>query len=312
MKFTARIGLIALLIVLLSGVPVPAAHGSRAAAQRGQANRKEDSIITAIAEAVPLGKEAIRAIVKPLLDTVTITPQQETRIGNDFYKQISKKLGSKLDANRTDVAYVNAIGQKLATNVTRKGIRYRFHIVEEGVPNAFAIAGGHVFIYRGLLDKVIRNEAQLASVLGHEISHVDAGHTVDFYKPIVAAAQLPLADVATMVAALASQLLTFSYNEVQENEADRLGTRLAFKANYDTLEGAAVQRRLQKLQPTGARDSLTGLADSVLRTHPPSEARAQAIEAETRRLRRLDPNRKAFTGAGNYAQRVPVAVRALE
>ncbi|MBX7220774.1 MAG: M48 family metalloprotease [Blastocatellia bacterium] len=314
MRSVFRSGLVVLLALVLCPWPLAASPSgnSRLVSTPQKSNPKEESILDAVAEAVPLGKEALRAIVKPMLDTVTISPRQEMEIGDAFFKEIRKKLGAKLDRNAADVAYLTSIGNTLAVNVRRKGIKYKFHVVEENVPNAFAIAGGHVFVYRGLLNKCINSEAQLAVVLGHEISHVDAEHTVDFYKPVVAASQLPFADVAVMIAALASKVLTFSYNEPQESQADELGAGLAFKARYEPSEGAAVQRRLKALNPSGVRDPLTGLADSILRTHPPSEKRALALEAISKKLHRADPNRKTYVGSTNYAQRTPITSRIYE
>ncbi|HMW00588.1 MAG TPA: M48 family metalloprotease [Acidobacteriota bacterium] len=308
--FTTFLAISLIISTLSPGQPSVLAHSNSPHRQKG--GSIEDAIIDAVGVAVPLGKEAVRSLVKPILDTVTITPQQEMQIGNQFFQNIKKKLGSKLDRDQREVAYVTSIGNVLATNVKRKGIKYKFHVVEDRLPNAFAIAGGHVFIYRGLLETVIENEAQLAAVIGHEISHVDAEHTVDFYKPVVAASQLPFADVSVLIAALGSKLLTFSYSEVQESEADNLGTVLAFKAGYEPAEGKNMQQRLGSLKSTGATDPLTGLADTVFRTHPPSQKRAAAIDALSKKLHTQKPNQKTYVGEANYRQRIPMTQKILE
>jgi predicted Zn-dependent protease len=281
------------------------------ATQRGSSSTQE-SIFDALAEAIPLGKETVRSIAKPILDNVVITPDEEMEIGDKMYGEVRKRFGTRLDSNRRDVEYVNAVGRSLAANVQRRAIRYRFHVVEEAIPNAFAIPGGHIFIYRGLLDKVIQNEAQLAEVVAHEIAHVDAGHTIDFFKPIKAAAQFPLADVTVMLSALAAQLLKFTYGEVHEMEADRLGTVLAFRANYEVAEGAKVHRRLAALKKDGTTDPVTGMADALMRTHPPSEKRAVAIEAQAQSLRQQNPNWRTYIGLVNYQRRIPISVRAFD
>ena len=165
--------------VVLLALCSAAANVSAAQSATVARSSHEDTIIAALNEAIPLGKEAIRAFVKPMLDTVTISPREEMEIGDAFYRQIGEELEGRLDVRRRDVEYVTAVGQALARQARRKGIVYRFHVVEEAVPNAFAIPGGHVFVYRGLLDRIVLNEAQLAAVLTRD-RHVDAEHGVDF------------------------------------------------------------------------------------------------------------------------------------
>src|SRR5690606_6959089 len=74
-------------------------------------------------------------------------------------------------------AYVDAIGQRLAANSERPDLPWSFAVVEDPTPNAFALPGGPIFVTRGMMN-LMTNEAQLASVLGHEIGHVTARHHV--------------------------------------------------------------------------------------------------------------------------------------
>jgi predicted Zn-dependent protease len=272
----------------------------------------EDSIVDGLADAIPLGKEMIRQTVKPIIDQESISEAEEMEIGDMFFENIKAEAGSKLDANSRDVAYVRAVGATLAEGVKRKGIRYTFHVIEDPTLNAFAIPGGHVFLYRGLLDRVIENEAQMAEVLGHEIGHIDAEHTIDFFKPIKAASNFPMGDEAMMVAALVSKLLSLTYGEVQESESDEIGTRLMFRAHYNPHEGATVHRRLEQTQPSGQVDPLTGLADAFLRTHPPSKKRALAIEEQATALEKREPGHVTYIGAQNYRMRTPVAEQPMD
>src|SRR5438309_1550737 len=68
--------------------------------------------------------------------------------------------------------YVNAVGQSLVPNVRRTGIAYQFHAIDSPEVNAFAVPGGQVFVFTGML-RFLKSEAELAAILGHEISHVD-------------------------------------------------------------------------------------------------------------------------------------------
>src|SRR5512132_536080 len=98
-----------ILFVLGSVAAAPALAAPQAAERRG----REESIVEALTQTTPLGKEAVRAFVKPVLDTVTISPSEEMEIGDAFYRQIGEELKGKLDARRRELEYVSAVGQAL-------------------------------------------------------------------------------------------------------------------------------------------------------------------------------------------------------
>lgn len=265
----------------------------------------QENIVDAISTVLPIGKQAIRVIVKRILATVSLTLEDEIKIGDIVHQEIAREWGNKLDRNQRDVEYLTRIGRTLARNVKRDGMQYKFHVIEENVLNAFAIAGGHIYFYRGLLN-FFQNEAQFASVVGHEIGHVDAGHTLEYYKVISAVSQFPIADSTQVVAKLSFQILNQTYSEVQESEADKLGTDLAFKGCYDTLEGATLQRRFAELQKSGSPNLVVGLIDAFFRTHPPSDKRAKAIETQAKQQRKNEPRKKLEVGVDNYKRRSPI------
>lgn len=299
--------LLALLVVLSPFFPVPKAIVASQTTQLvAQSNREvPNDIVDAVSEAVPLGKRAIRLMLEPILDSVTVTPEEEMASGDRFYQQIAEKLGTKLDRDRRDLDYIQQVGSTLTGNVKRPAIRYQFHLIEDASINAFAVTGGHIFMYRGMLD-FLENEAQLAIVLGHEIGHVDAEHTIDYAKVVKAIDRLPVADETKVVARLAFKIVETSYSEVQEIEADTIGSNLAFAACYETLEGVKLWQRMG----TGtrpSRDPITGVIDSFFRSHPPSAKRAKALEVHANRQRRQEPDKKTYVGTENYSTRQPIA-----
>lgn len=307
MRTTTAVVLIVGLCLVIPA-PAPSLGATRPRATATQSPDTLGAIVDAVADVVPLGREAVRDVVREILTSVTITPDEERALGEQFFAEIKGRLGDRLDRDRREVAYIGTIGKRVAAGAARKNVRYRFHVVEDDQVNAFAIPGGHVFVYRGLLAKAIENEAQLANVLGHEIAHIDAGHTTDFLKPIKAASQFPLADVSVLVATLASKMLSTAASEAQESEADSIGTVLAFRAGYEPAEGAAVHKKLAALSPSGAPDPVTGLADSLLRTHPPSARRAAAIAGQARQLHEREPGRRTVVGVDNFRRRSPAAL----
>jgi predicted Zn-dependent protease len=150
----------------------------------------------------------------PRLDT----PYQDEKVGAEAAKQAAA-LGIVEDAAL--VAYVEQIGRRLVRRAPGYGFDYRFAIVDDAQPNAFALPGGYVFVSRGLLT-LTNSEDELAGVLGHEIAHVALRH---------AAAQQQLGRPSPFVPMQTVQLLAFSRD--LERSADRVGQGIAATAGYD-------------------------------------------------------------------------------
>jgi len=189
----------------------------------------------------------------------------DRKVGEESAEDVEGQLG--LIDDPLLVAYVNAVGQRLAQNAPRRNFSYSFQVVDQVAPNAFALPGGFIFVSRGLL--VLSNsEDELASVLGHEIVHVAARH---------AAARQEL--MRNPLSFLQGGYLA-GYNRDQEHEADRLGQGLAALAGYDPLGLADFLRELEhteRLELGASR--LPGFWD----THP-STARRVSEAASRGRL----------------------------
>src|SRR3954447_19840808 len=104
-----------------------------------------------------------------------ISEQQEVQLGRDYDQRIQRLLGVYPDPRLQE--YVDRIGQKLAAGAERQDLAWTFRVVDDPVVNAFALPGGHVYVTRGLMTH-LTSEAQLAAVVGHEIGHVTARHSV--------------------------------------------------------------------------------------------------------------------------------------
>jgi predicted Zn-dependent protease len=179
-------------------------------------------------------------------ETVLISAEQEKEIGAEEAKKVEKSMGLVNDP--TIVAYVKAVGSRLATHSPRKDVRYTFQIVDMEVPNAFALPGGYVYISRGLLI-LVNSEDELAGVMGHEIGHVAGRHAVQRITRVAATSPLRiitgLAGVAVSIVApsagtaiadvgqVASALVIAPYSRDQEREADRVGQEIAASAGWN-------------------------------------------------------------------------------
>jgi predicted Zn-dependent protease len=208
-----------------------------------------------------------------------ISQQQEIQIGQQGAKEAVQQMGLVDDPELQ--AYVSNLGRTLAARSERPDLPWSFAVVDDATPNAFALPGGPIFVTRGLL-ALMNSEAQLASVIGHEIGHVTARHSVSRISQ-QQLAQLGLGLGAILVpggdqlAPLASQglgILFLKYGRDDERQADELGFRYALEQGYDVREMAKVFLALQRyggLQ--GSRD-----IPSWAMSHPAEPERIANVE----------------------------------
>lgn len=217
-------------------------------------------------------------------------------------KQLSREVEKECSILRitTLQEYVDHIGQKLAQNVGDSPFSYSFKIIDEDEINAFALPGGYIFLYRGLLENV-DNEAQLAGVLAHEMGHVEARHATERISKLqgfnfllnIVAMIVHIPSVGGSVGAaiqLGELLAMLKYGRSQEKEADLLGADFMTRAGY---EPKGMVDFFMKLQEIYKRKP--GLISRIFMTHPITEDRmntvdkwigehAPLVEAEERRL----------------------------
>lgn len=221
------------------------------------------------------------------------------------HPQIIQEFGGTVNAART--AYVSSVGNRVAA---QSGIvgggsgAYRFTALNSPVLNAFAVPGGYIYITRQLMG-LMNDEAELASVLGHEVGHVAANHSAGRQQQgllsqilSVGAAVLTGSSQIGQLIGQVSQLRLLSYSRNQEFEADNLGIRYMTGAGYDPTAAVSLLASLGAADALNARAA--GRADqrttpSWARTHPLSADRvarasrtAQATGAAGRGIRNRD------------------------
>jgi predicted Zn-dependent protease len=209
-----------------------------------------------------------------------ISDEEEIRIGDALAERYLTEFGS---GDPVMQEYVNIVGHTVAANARRK-FDYKFHYVpEEYLVNAFALPGGHVFIGKGLI-QMMESEDELASVLGHEVEHIDNYHCVERYQFKARTENLPLAGLLT----LPVELFQAGYSKEQELEADRDGTWLAVKAGYSPqgaihmFETFGRLRREYVLKAESPDQELSRVAiaglEGYFRSHPLPDERIHQIE----------------------------------
>lgn len=223
---------------------------------------------------------------------VLMSESQELAMGAKYYPQTTQLNHGLPSGDPYIQAYVSKLGQRLAASSHRPGIPWEFNLVNTSMVNAFALPGGKISITRGMITKM-RNEDELASVLGHEIGHVTARHSVQSYTKgmLISIAVLGLtvalgdsdwAPLGLAAAGVAGQLLMLSYSRDNERQADQLGFIYMTQNNYNPRAMTDMFGTLQAMQK-----SQPGFVEAMLSSHPlPAEriaaARRRALEANPR------------------------------
>jgi predicted Zn-dependent protease len=160
-------------------------------------------------------------------DFVLMSEQQEIALGQRYNSEILQEMPAYEDEKLT--AMVQSIGEELAAHSHRSGLDYRFTIVDSPSVNAFALPGGYIYITRGML-AYLNSEAELAAVLGHEIGHVTARHSVRQHSAATTANVVGVVVSVTTgiqgvddLTSMVGTAIVRGYGREHELEADRLG-----------------------------------------------------------------------------------------
>jgi len=211
---------------------------------------------------------------------------EEIAIGQQADAEITSTIGLMDDPELQ--AYVADLGSRLASQSERPGLPWSFKLLDDPVVNAFALPGGYVYVTRGILGHM-SSEAELASVLGHEIGHVTAQHGVNqLSKQQLAAGGLLVGAVLSPEVARAAGtlqaglgLLFLKYGRDDETEADDLGLRYLTRNGFDARE---MPEMFSVLEGVGRVEG-AGRLPSWLSTHPDPAARRARTEEMIARQR---------------------------
>jgi predicted Zn-dependent protease len=206
-----------------------------------------------------------------ILQLANLSDNQEVRLGQQINQQLIQqgkiRLSNKADLHR----YLNQIGQRLVRRSQRPNIPYTFQVVNDRNINAFATMGGFIYINTGLIAKA-DNEAELASVVAHEIGHVVARHAVkQMQNAAISQGLLSATGLEESTAVQLGVQLAFLLPNSREDEleADRLGLLNLQRAGYAPLGMVTFLKKLLK-HSNGV--------PSFLSTHPATSERLAILE----------------------------------
>jgi predicted Zn-dependent protease len=293
-------------------IPADAREATPVASLR--AGSAGDAVCASTGSVLDVPKAFAASIEKELRESTRMSDAEENHIGARLEAALPRE---REFAGRFDLPgdvqrygrYLRDIVQHLAAGTTRPGIRWRVHLVHLPVFNAAALPGGVIVVFTGTLEgrEAVHDEAELAAVLGHEMTHVERRHVVAAYQYARAA----LGEDSDE-AALAMRILTLPLSSEHELEADDRGTELAVLAQYDPQATVNLWKRHARSErhapygraPGGVLGEVLQGVDALLRTHPPAVVRACHAMDKLRWARDHAPCDRVYDGRTNLLAHV--------
>jgi len=226
-------------------------------------------------------------------DLVLMSEDQELALGQQAAAQVAAQM-PLLPENDPLVKYVNKVGQRVAAVSDRPELFYHFHVVDDTTINAFALPGGYIYMYRGLLTHM-NSEAELAAVLAHEVGHVTARHAVQRYTQaqlyqmgaMVTSIFVPVPQGIGQISDLVATAVISGYGRQAELQSDELSIRYIAKAGYDVEATKSILETLKRLDDLDSKikEDTTGKKPEkyhgAFASHPETKKRIEEAVANS-------------------------------
>lgn len=209
-------------------------------------------------------------------ELMLLDDQEEIELGRQANVQIVQEYGIYDDPELS--TYVNDFCQRLAKISHRPNLSYECKVMDSPVVNAFALPGGYIYFTRGIL-AYLNNEAELITVMGHELGHITARHSAQQYSRAQLAqvglgvGMVFMPDIAGEVAQLGVQMLFLKFGRDDERQSDDLGVEYASKLGYDAKQMANFFNTLDRMRPSSDGSPLP----DWFSTHPNPAERNQTV-----------------------------------
>jgi len=246
---------------------------------------------------------ALSCAVNPVTgkqELMLVSEAKEIEMGKATDESIRKEYGLYQDAALS--AYLNTVARRMVPYTHRRALEYHFAVLDTPVENAFAAPGGYIYVTRGLL-AMMNSEAELATVVGHELGHVNARHSVrEYSKQLLLTGGLVVGsllsrDVAKVAPFLmvGLQVLFLKFSRDDEWEADRLGVDYSRSTGYDPGRMVDFFASLERMGDLSGKNTLPGF----LSTHPLTSERIKNVRAMLQ-----DSDKKLIERGPEYARRI--------
>ena len=201
-----------------------------------------------------------------ILNDVQITLSEEKEAGDKLLKHYKKKYTFKNSGS--EYFKLNRIMKDLVKRLANpRGIDYEIHFVDDTIMNVFTL-GGHIVFFKGMYD-FCETDSEIASIISHEISHNELGHSTLALKKEKAASNW---GIFGQIALTMESMVTTSFNQKQETEADLFGMDIMFPTLYKNCDAVKLWSRMSE------KENDFNLAENFFRSHPYSQNRANCVE----------------------------------
>jgi len=248
-------------------------------------------------------------ILVPAGQSRALTLSEEKELGRKVLEQIRRMMPLVEDGEI--VGYVESLGNRITKQFGTTSYQWQFFVVDQSVPNAFAIPGGYVFIYRGLID-LLTSEGELAGVMAHELAHIQLHHierrmnesklwNIASLAGLLAGVLLGMGGGGAAGGALAmggsagAAAFQLQYSRENEEEADQRGFRYFCELGYPPQDMPNAMKRLS--QGNWVSEATY---PSYLSTHPLLTERVQYLEELVRRQRAQSPKAVYGDNMGDF------------
>lgn len=294
MRFSVRAAVLLLLAAAL-------AAGAWIASRVTEHGRRDlDALVT-------VGGDAVHDSFQPAIDLTRMSTAEEVQLGSAIDAQVRAHM--TVGGDMRIKAYLAELVREIAAGADRRDLTYEVTLVQDSAVNAFAVAGGRIYVTQGMID-FVQSEAELAAVLGHEISHVDLRHCVEQLQLEHAASRVGPSMAA--LARLGYEAMLRGFSEERELAADANGSLLAAEAAYDPWAAQALFERLpaQDSARTPTRDPVVEAATLIpealrryIATHPPADQRIEAVRRALEARPKTWRDKRLYVGRGNLRDR---------
>lgn len=226
------------------------------------------------------------------ISACSISPNYDKSVGEKNSLVIEQQMG--IYQNESLDQYVKQVGARLVSHLDSPQFDFKFEIIDDPIPNAFALPGGYIYISRGLLT-LMNNEDELACVLAHEIIHVTERHSIQQMKRSIlpGITQLPgnivgnvinedLGNLINTPFTFSNDLLMANYSRSHETESDKLGVNLAAKSGYNPMAMGVI---LARINDAIEFKTQTEIEKSYFDSHPYTPERVKHVDLSANALR---------------------------